>query len=75
MVDIVVLPMVVTPYSSSIPFSNSSTGDSMLIPKRGYKKVPLYLSLSGGASEETTIAGSCQKALIGIFHGVWPWSL
>ena len=75
MVDIVVLPMVATPYSSFSPFSNSSTGDSMLIPKRGCKNVPWYLSLSGGASEETTVAGSSQKALIGIFHSVWPWCL
>ena len=75
MVDIVVLPMLVTPYSSFSPFSNSFTGDSMRIPKRGCKNVPLYLSLSGGASEETTVAGSCQKALIGIFHSVWPWCL
>ena len=64
MVDIVVLPMLVTPYSSFSPFSNSFTGDSMRIPKRGCKNVPWYLSLSGGASEETTVAGSCQKHLL-----------
>ena len=75
MVDIVVLPMVATPYSSFSPFSNSSTGDSIFNPKSGCKNVPYYLSLSCGASEETPIAGSCQKALIVIFHSVWVWCL
>ena len=67
--------MVATPYSSFSPFSNSSTGDSIFNPKSGCKNVPYYLSLSCGASEETPIAGSCQKALIVIFHIVWVWCL
>ena len=67
--------MVATPYSSFSPFSNSSTGDSIFNPKSGCKNVPYYLSLSCGASEETPISGSCQKALIVIFHIFWVWCL
>ena len=61
LVDTVVLPMgLQTPSSSFSPFSNSSIEDTMLSPMVGCEHLPLYLSGSGRASQETTISGSCQ---------------
>jgi len=59
LVDIV-LPTGFLSYLS--PFSNSSTGDPILSPMVGCKHLPLYLSGSGRASQETAISGSCQHA-------------
>jgi hypothetical protein len=33
----------------------------------------IYLSGCGRASQETTILGSCQQALLGIHNSVWIW--
>jgi hypothetical protein len=76
LVDTVVLPMgLQTPSSSFSPFSNSSIEDTMLSPMVGCEHLPLYLSGSGRASQETAITGSCQQALLGILNSVWAWCL
>jgi hypothetical protein len=49
---------VANPFSFFSPFSNSSTGDSVLSPIDGCDHLPLYLSGSGRASQETAISGS-----------------
>lgn len=54
---------------------NLSTGDPILRPRVGSKHPPLYLSGSGRASQETTISGSCQHALLGILSSIWVWRL
>jgi hypothetical protein len=51
---------VADPFSSFSPFSNSSTGDPMISPMVGCKHLPLYLSSSGRASQETSISDSCH---------------
>ena len=56
------------PFLSFSPFPNSSIGVPMLIPMVGCEHQHLYLSVSGTTSQETTISGSCQKALFGICH-------
>jgi len=48
------------PFSSFSPFPNSSFG------------VPV---ISTRASQETSISGSCQQALLGISNSVWVWCL
>ena len=35
----------------------------------------LYLAGTGKSSQETTISGYCQHALVGICHSVWVWWL
>ena len=62
-------------FTSFRPFSNSSTGDPMLSPMVAWEHLPLYLSDSGKASQETTVSGSFQYALLGIHHYVWVWWL
>jgi hypothetical protein len=44
-----------------------------LSPMVGCEHPPLYLSDSGGASQETSISGSCQHALLGIHNSVYAW--
>ena len=67
MADIAVLSMgVANAFSSFSPSSNSSIGDPVLSPIVGWKHLPLYLSGSGRASQETAISGSYQQALLGI---------
>ena len=76
MFDIVVLPIrVANSVSSFSLFSNSSIGDPVLSPMVGYEHLPLYLSGSGRASQETSITASCQQSLLGIHDNVWvyPW--
>jgi len=62
-------------FSSFSPFSNSSIGDLVLSSMFGCQHLPLYLSCSGRASQETAISGSCQHALLGIHNSVWFWCL
>ena len=50
---------VAIPFSSSVPFPNSSIGDPMLSPMVVCEHLPLYLSGSGRAFQETAISGSC----------------
>ena len=74
MVDIVALLMgLQTPSAPSVLPLNSSIGVPVLSPMVGWKHPPLYLSGSGRASEETTISGSCQQALLGIHNSVCVW--
>ena len=40
-----------------------------------YKHLPLYLSGSGRASQETAISGSCQQTLLGIHNSVWVYGI
>jgi hypothetical protein len=62
------------PFSSFSAFSNSSIADPIwdpiLSPMVGWEHLPLYLSGSGRASQETAISGSCQQALLGIHNSV-----
>ena len=62
---------VANPFSSFSPFSNSSIDVSMLNPIVGCKHLPLYLSGSGRASQETAWSSrSSQQALVGIHNRV-----
>jgi hypothetical protein len=45
----------------------------VLSPKLGCEHPPLYLSGTGGVSQETAITGFCQQALVGINKSVWVW--
>jgi hypothetical protein len=47
----------------------------MLSLMAGCEHLPLYLSGSRRASQETAISGSCQQALLGIRNIVWAWLL
>ena len=49
---------VINPFRSFSPFSNSSIGVPLLSPMVGCELLPLYLSGSGRASQETAISGS-----------------
>jgi hypothetical protein len=64
---------------STHPFSNSSLGNTIghpvLCPMFGCEHPPLYLPVSGRASQETFISGSCQHALLGIHNSVLVWKL
>ena len=62
-------------FSSICPFFNSSIGEPLLSPMVGCKHPPLYLSISGRASQEITIPGSYQQALLAIPNCVWIWWL
>jgi hypothetical protein len=56
-----------SPFSSLGPFSSSSSiVDPVLHPQVGCDHPLLYLSGTGRASQETTISGSFQHALVGI---------
>jgi hypothetical protein len=46
---------------------------TLLSPMDGYEYPLLYLS--GRASQETALLGSCQQALVGIHNSVWVWWL
>jgi hypothetical protein len=64
---------VANPFSSFSPFYNSSIGDPMISAMVGCKHLPLCMSGSGKASQETAISGSCQLALLGIHNNVCVW--
>ena len=64
---------VANPFSSFSPFSNSYIGNPILSPMVGCKHPHLFYSGSGRASQETTISGSFQQALLGIHNSVWVW--
>ena len=66
---------VANPFGSFSPFSNSSIEDPILSQMVGWEHLPLYLSGSGRASQETTISGCCQHALLGIYNSVCVWWL
>jgi hypothetical protein len=66
---------VANPFSSFSPFSKSFTGEPVLSSMVDFEHLPLYLSGSGRASQETVISGSCQQALVGIHNSVWAWWL
>jgi hypothetical protein len=59
--------------SSFSLFSNSFIGDPVLGAIVGWEHLPLYLSGSDKASQETAISGSWQHALLGIHKRVWVW--
>jgi hypothetical protein len=58
------------PFSSYSSFSNSSIGDSVISSLVGCEHLPLYMSGSGRASQESAISGSCQHVLLGIHNSV-----
>jgi hypothetical protein len=59
----------------SAPFSRSFIGDLVLCPVDDCEHPLLVLPGTGRAPQETPISGSCQKALLGIYHSVWVWWL
>ena len=59
LVDIFVLPMGLQPPSAPSFFSNTSMGILVLSPMAGCEHLPLYLSSTGRASQETAILGFC----------------
>jgi hypothetical protein len=64
--------------TSSAPSVSSPTppsGNSEVSPMVGCELLPLYLSGSAGASQETAISGFHQQALPGIHLNVWVWWL
>ena len=58
-----------TPLNSFNPFSISAIQHPVFGPRVGCEHLPLYLSGSDTASQETAISGSCQQVLVG-FHNV-----
>jgi hypothetical protein len=72
LVDIVVLSMGLQIPSAPSVLSVSPPLGALLSPMVGCKHLPLYLSGSGGASqEETAIIGFSQQALLDIHNSVW----
>jgi hypothetical protein len=63
----------INPLTSFSPSSNSSAGT--LSPKVGCEHLPLYLSGSRRASQETAISGPCQQSLPGIHNSIQVWWL
>jgi hypothetical protein len=61
------------PFSSLGPFSGSFIGNPVLCPMDGCKHPFLYLSGIGRVSQETTVSGSCQQALVCVRNSVWVW--
>jgi len=61
---------VANPFNSFSPFFNSSPGVHMLSLMVSCKHFNLYQQGSGRASQETSISGSCQQALLGINNSV-----
>ena len=61
------------PLSSVGIFSSSFIGDPVFQLMDDCEHPLLYLS--GTASQETAISGSCQQALVGIQNSVWFWWL
>ena len=70
---LILLFFLTNPFSAFIP--NSSIGNHMLSSMVGCEYWPLYLSGSSRTSQETTISGSCQQALLGIHTIAWVWIL
>jgi hypothetical protein len=56
----------IRPFQLLQSFPISSIGVPLLSPMVGCKHPHLYCSGSGIASQETTVSGSCQQALLGI---------
>jgi hypothetical protein len=63
------------PFSSLGTFSRCFIRDLVFYPMDGCKHPLLYLSGTGRVSQETTILGSRQQALIGIHNSVRFWWL
>jgi hypothetical protein len=63
------------PFSSLGPFSSFTIVDLVLSLVVGWEHPPLYLSGTGRVSQERTISGSRQQALVGIHNSVWVWWL
>ena len=61
--------MVVNPFSSFSPFSNTSIGDPVISSVVDCE--PLYMSGSDRASQGTALSCYCQHALLGIHNNVW----
>ena len=51
-------------------FYNSSIGDPVISSVAGCKHLPLWISASGRASQETTLSVSCHHSLLGIHNSV-----
>jgi hypothetical protein len=62
-------------FSFFSPFSNFCHMDPVLSPLVGCKHLPLYFLGTARASQETSISGSCQEALIVIHNSVCNWCL
>jgi hypothetical protein len=63
----------IKPIQLLLTFSNSSIGASVLSPMDACEHLPLYMSGSGKASQETAISSSCHQALLGIHNSVCIW--
>jgi hypothetical protein len=59
--------------SSLCPFSSSSIVDPVLISLAGHEHLPLHLSGTGNAPQETVTSGYYHQALVGIHNSVWVW--
>ena len=66
---------VADPFSSLGAFSSFSIGGPVFHPIADCEHSFLYLPGSGITSQETTISGSCQQSLSGIYNSVWVWWL
>ena len=66
---------VADPFSSLGTFSSSFFRGLVFHPIADCEHPLLYLPGTGRASQETTISGSCQQALVGIYNNVWVWWL
>jgi hypothetical protein len=76
LIDVIAIPMGLhDPFSSFNPLSNSSIGHLVFHTMVDCKHLPLFLSGSSRVSQETTISGSCQHALLGIHNSICVWWL
>jgi hypothetical protein len=64
---------VADPFSSLVTFSSSYIGGPVFHPIDNCEHPLLYLPVTGIASQETAISGSCQQNLAGICNSVWVW--
>jgi hypothetical protein len=66
---------VADPYSSLGTFSSSFISGPVFQPIDDCEHPLLYLPVTGIASQERTISGSCKQNLSGICNSVWVWWL
>jgi hypothetical protein len=64
-----------TPSASLIPSLTSPSGTPVPSPMVDCQHLPLYLSGSGWASQDTVISDFHQQALPSIHNNVWVWWL
>jgi len=76
LIDIVILPVgFETPSAPSVLSLTPPLGSPMFSPMVRCRHLHLYQSSSDTASQETSMSGSYQQALLGISNSDWVWWL